>query len=271
MNKPTRLQAIRSRILTALVLIPLVLAGLFYLPPSGILALGIALALVGGLEWAGLIHLYGVGRFVYALLVAGATYLLTLLDPLGVALGAALWWALVAAEVPVFRSQADEPVYRSSGAAAGLITVAPALALLIRLVQESPWQGLAVLVIVWAADIGAYGVGKAWGRRKLAPHISPGKSWEGLLGGTALAAAAAALLAWKGPMEGLAPGPMAGIGALVAVVGQLGDLSESMFKRRAGVKDSGGWLPGHGGLLDRIDSLSAGVPIYALCLWGLAV
>ncbi|MFA9461760.1 phosphatidate cytidylyltransferase [Thiohalorhabdus sp. Cl-TMA] len=271
MNKPTRSQAIRSRTLTALVLIALILAGLFYLPPQGILALGVALALVGGLEWASLIHIHGRGRYLYAALMGGATYILTLLDPVGVALGAGLWWLLVAAEVPVFRPQTDEPVYRSPNALAGLVTLPPAMALLVHLVQTDPWQGLAVLVVIWTADIGAYAVGKAWGNRKLAPHISPGKSWEGLVGGMALAAAAGGLLAWKSPLAGPAPGLLAGVAVLVALIGQVGDLLESMFKRRAGMKDSGQWLPGHGGLLDRIDSLTAGVPVFALCLWGLGV
>ncbi|MFP4559828.1 MAG: phosphatidate cytidylyltransferase [Thiohalorhabdus sp.] len=271
MNKPTRSQAIRSRILTALVLIPLVLAGLFLLPSQGILALGIILALVGGIEWARLIHIRGAARVLYGALVAGLTYVLTLADPVAVALLAGLWWLLVIAEIPVFRPQTDAPAFRAAHGLAGVATLAPALALLVDLVQVSPWRGLAVLVAIWAADIGAYGVGRAWGRHKLAPHVSPGKTWEGLVAGALLAGVAGGVLAWQAPLEVGGPTALAAMAVLVAVIGQVGDLSESMFKRRAGLKDSGQWLPGHGGLLDRIDSLTAGVPAFVLCLWGVGV
>ncbi len=113
-------------------------------------------------------------------------------------------------------------------------------------------------------------MGRLLGRHRLAPHISPGKTWEGLLGGALLAGVAGGALAWWLPVPA-AYVTAAGTAALVAVVGQVGDLSESMFKRRAGVKDSGAWLPGHGGILDRIDSLTAAVPVYSLCLWGMGL
>ena len=256
--------------MTAAVLVPLVLAAIFYLPPVGLLALGVALAFVGGLEWAGLVHVPRGGRLLYALAVAAATWLAAQLNPLGVAATALLWWLLVLAEVPLFRPQSDEPVFRASHGVAGFLTLAPAFGLLVGLVVAMPWHAVALLVFIWAGDIGAYLVGKRWGRHKMAPNVSPGKTWEGLAGGVVLAMIAAGAFAWGRPA--LAQPPMLlAIAVGVALVGQLGDLSESMFKRRANVKDSGNWLPGHGGILDRVDSLTAAVPVYILCLWGMGL
>jgi len=266
-NRSKPAPTIKPRILTAAVLVPLALAGIFLLPPPGLLALGVALAFVGGLEWAELIHVPRGGRLAYALLVGAATWLAAHLPELGVALAAAVWWLLVLGEVPVFRPQSDEPVYRAAHGLAGLLTLAPAFGLLVGLVVVDPWHAVALLVFIWAADIGAYFTGKAWGRHRMAPNVSPGKTWEGLAGGMILAAVAAGAFAWSRPELG----PLAlliGLALLTAAVGQLGDLSESMFKRRANVKDSGRWLPGHGGILDRVDSLTAAVPVYIICLWG---
>ena len=120
---------------------------------------------------------------------------------------------------------------------------------------------LTALAIVWAADVGAYAAGRMLGRVKLAPKVSPGKTWEGLCGGVALAAlvalAAAILLR-------LPPVSMVALGVVTALVSVVGDLTVSMFKRNVGVKDSGALLPGHGGVMDRIDSLTAAVPVFML-------
>lgn len=270
MTRSTRSPAIKARILTAIVLIPLVLAGIFYLPPTGVLVVGLILALLAGREWAELSHLYRGGRWPYALLVVALTAVFTGLSPQAVAAGALVWWLLVASEIPVFWPQTDEPAYRAAQGLAGLATVAPALALLIGLVRDSPWEAVTLLVAVWAADIGAYGVGRLLGQHRLVPHVSPGKTWEGLIGGAFLGAVAAGAVA--AGATGLGPVPLwAGVGALVALAGQLGDLGASMVKRRAGRKDSGRLLPGHGGILDRIDSLTAAVPVFVLCLWGMGL
>jgi phosphatidate cytidylyltransferase len=119
------------------------------------------------------------------------------------------------------------------------------------------------LLIVWAADAGAYFAGKKFGRVKLAPAISPGKTWEGVVGGLLLVAALAAVIAvWQGVSIGvLLPFCLA-----VAAISIVGDLTVSMFKRTAGVKDSGSLFPGHGGVLDRVDSVAAAAPLFALGL-----
>jgi phosphatidate cytidylyltransferase len=119
-----------------------------------------------------------------------------------------------------------------------------------------------------AADIGAFLVGRAMGKRKLAPRVSPGKTWEGVLGGLAMVA----LVAWGGAVHfGLPALRAVAFGCAVGVFSVVGDLTESMFKRTAGLKDSGRLLPGHGGMLDRIDSVTAAAPLYALGLFSSGV
>jgi phosphatidate cytidylyltransferase len=119
------------------------------------------------------------------------------------------------------------------------------------------------LVAVWAADVGAYVVGSLIGRRKIAPRISPGKTWEGTIAG--FVAAAAVVVLWSRPGLGLPPVSIV-IAILIGPIAFAGDLLESWVKRRAGVKDSGTILPGHGGMLDRIDSLVAAAPLVAVSI-----
>ena len=143
-------------------------------------------------------------------------------------------------------------------AMAGVLALVPAgLAMAVL----PPRQLLAVLVLIWIADSAAYFVGRAFGRRKLAPSISPGKTWEGAAGGAAGAMAWAIILATF--TEGIAWVPFLVAAAILAVISIVGDLFESAVKRKAGVKDSGTLLPGHGGILDRIDSAVAALPIAA--------
>ncbi|MGH8721338.1 MAG: phosphatidate cytidylyltransferase, partial [Burkholderiales bacterium] len=120
---------------------------------------------------------------------------------------------------------------------------------------------LAVLVLTWIADTAAYFAGTRWGRRKLAPAVSPGKTWEGAAGGIAAALVYAAIMAAM--TEGIAWAPFLGAAALLTALSIVGDLFESAAKRQAAVKDSGALLPGHGGILDRIDSATSTLPVAA--------
>jgi phosphatidate cytidylyltransferase len=122
---------------------------------------------------------------------------------------------------------------------------------------------LMTLFAVWAADVGAYLVGSAIGRRRIAPRISPGKTWEGTIAG--FLAAALVVVLWNRPFAGL-PAWAVATAALIGPVAFAGDLLESWVKRRAGVKDSGRLLPGHGGVLDRVDSLVAAAPLVAIAI-----
>lgn len=147
----------------------------------------------------------------------------------------------------------------------GALTLVPAgvAVLTIHSYANGQWLVLALLLLVAAADTGAYFSGKAFGKRKLAPNVSPGKSWEGVIGGLLLVSAIALIY-------GLFDGDPWFIGLVIALpaaaVSVLGDLLESMLKRHRGVKDSGSILPGHGGVLDRIDGITAAAPVFALAL-----
>jgi phosphatidate cytidylyltransferase len=172
---------------------------------------------------------------------------------------AALFWVLL---VPLWlarRVRADQRLALMPAGVVVLVPAALALALL------SPQYVLQVLVLVWIADSAAYFVGRRWGRRKLAPSISPGKTWEGAAGG--LLGAAAYAIIGSNFVGGNAWWPAyLAVAVLLAILSIVGDLFESAVKRQAGAKDSGALLPGHGGILDRIDSATAVLPVAALLL-----
>jgi phosphatidate cytidylyltransferase len=149
-----------------------------------------------------------------------------------------------------------------------LVPAAVALGRLVELEPSGQSLLLFLLVLIAAADVGAYFGGRRFGRRELAPRVSPGKTLEGLIAGIVAAGLAAAGGAW---LLGLPALPWLALCLLVALVSVVGDLSESMFKRRAGLKDSGALLPGHGGILDRLDSISAAGPVFLLGLHLLGV
>lgn len=258
-----------SRLITGVILAPVIVGALFWLNDPGLVGLGLAVAALCGWEWGALNHSRGLGRLLYTLLVVAATFALAWLDaPLWVAAGALGWWLLVIFELPVFMPQTDEPVYHASRALAGLATIAPAFAGIIFLAREDTWLLLTLLVLVWAVDIGAFVVGKRWGKRLLLEPVSPGKTWEGGIAGTVLAALVGAGLGYGLPQLLPPPSLLAALGVVVSVAGHVGDLSESMLKRRAGAKDSGALLPGHGGLLDRVDSLTAAAPAFIAVVLG---
>lgn len=264
---------LRQRVLTAVVLIPLVLAGLFGLSGDAFALFTGAVVLLGAWEWANLAGFERPGSRLGYVLVLAALMFLGWLGGMTQArwplwLGAAGWlmnlvWV---ARYPQLSEQWRAPLRRLG---MGLWVLLPCWVGFIQLrASGSEWL-LYVLLLVWLADIGAYFAGRRFGRRKLAPRVSPGKSWEGVYGGliaTALLALGFAVWAGLGAVEGLWLGVTTLVVTLVSV---LGDLLESMMKRLRGLKDSGQLLPGHGGMLDRIDSLTAAVPLFALFrLWG---
>jgi phosphatidate cytidylyltransferase len=171
---------------------------------------------------------------------------------------AALFWIVVA---PLWMWRGVRTGETLWLGAAGFAVLVPAG---LAMTALAPLEVLLALVLVWIADTAAYFVGRAWGRRKLAPAISPGKTWEGAIGGMVGAAAYAIICA--NFIQGIAWPALPAAAILLAMVSIVGDLFESAAKRQAGVKDSGTLLPGHGGILDRIDSATAVLPLAAL-LW----
>jgi phosphatidate cytidylyltransferase len=267
---------LRTRILTAAVLACILLAGLFLLPlPWTVWAIGAAFT-IGAWEWSAFGGLRGkAARAAYAggvalLLIlawrwsAQPAHLLMLLS------AACAWWAIAL----LWLSWVPPRHQPTLALVCGLPVLVPAFIALARLqvatqgFAHGPQIVLWLLLLVIAADVGAYFAGRSLGRRKLAPRVSPGKTWEGALGGLLMVL----LVAWGGAAHFALPLPSAVVfGCAVGVFSIIGDLTESMFKRAAGLKDSGALLPGHGGLLDRIDSVTAAAPLYALGLFGSGV
>lgn len=263
---------LKQRIITALILLPIALCGFFLLDGANFaLFIGLVVTL-GAWEWARLAGLMAQGlRIAYAAVVAGLLMLLHLMPDLAPwVLGASvLWWVLATWLVLTYPGTSELWASAACRLLIGLLVLLPAWQGLVLLKHWSMgnWLILAVMVLVWGADIGAYFSGRAFGKRKLAPQVSPGKSWEGVYGGLALSLVITAVVGVSRDWSALEL--LLGLlgAAVVVLVSVVGDLTESMFKRRSGIKDSSNLLPGHGGVLDRIDSLTAAIPVFAVLLW----
>ncbi|HEY1589345.1 MAG TPA: phosphatidate cytidylyltransferase [Rhodanobacter sp.] len=269
-----------QRTLTALVLAPLVIL-IILLSSSTVFALISAAAFLAALwEWAqlsGLKH-----RFARIGLLIAATIVFVLLwcghagmaTPLLLAAGVA-WWLLACLWLRHFAfAAAPTGENRALKLLAGAFVIFPAWIALVCIHERLPhghWWTLLALVIVWAADIGAYFSGRTFGKRKLAPQISPGKTWAGAYGAMAAGVLVTLLGGWLLDVRGAQLLGLAVLALLTVAVSIVGDLIESLMKRHAQVKDSGTIFPGHGGLMDRLDSVFAALPVFAagLLLLGL--
>jgi phosphatidate cytidylyltransferase len=269
-----------TRTIAALVMAPVAILAVLWLPTPILAALIAAVMMVGLWEWTLLSGLRRqASRAAYlavnAGLIAGLAWSsprgnlfpLELASVIGVA-----WWLLALAWLARFDwASGNSWLSRSAKLVAGSLAVVPAWCALSWLHAGSgngPAWTLFALFVVWGADTGAYFVGVRFGRRKLAPKISPGKTWEGFWGGLGLSLLLSAA-AW--PLLGLAASQwpaLAMITLVTALASVLGDLVESLLKRHAGIKDSSDLIPGHGGVLDRLDSVLAALPVFVVAkLW----
>ncbi len=274
----------KQRIITASILIPLAIGWLFYLPIEYFSLLAAVLFFLAGREW---------GRFAssdsglffpisYTIVLMASYYFAPLrsvlqgnIDPLiwSVLLAGIVWWVL--ALVMIMRYPGCETWWRNRPWLLwlfGLSTLLPFFWSLLLLrgyhfqsdAQVGSWALLFVMSLVWVADTGAYFTGRALGSRKLLPAVSPNKTIEGLLGGVGAATLLAVVVTIKNHTEMQQSVAIIISSVLAVLASVLGDLTESLFKRVAGIKDSGSLLPGHGGVLDRIDSLTAALPVFVI-------
>lgn len=266
-------EALRKRVLTAVVLGAALLVILLWLPPVATVVALTALLLAGAWEWSAFLRLStATPRLTYVALVALLLPLAWIVaaDPANrdlILLAAVLWW-LTALFWIAFAPRRVTPW---AAGIAGILALVPAWLALVSLRYAPPPHGqwvLFTLVLVWVADIGAFFFGRRFGRVRLAPEVSPGKTWEGVFGGMALSALVAlGGSAWfHVPLAVFMPLCLATVAFSV-----VGDLTESLLKRFAGMKDSGTVFPGHGGVMDRIDSLTGAAPVLLLGLTLLGV
>jgi phosphatidate cytidylyltransferase len=252
-------------------MVPLVVIGVLYLP-TDIFALILGLVMAAGLwEWSRLIPLHGmVARVAYisvVLLLAGLLWQVrpeSYLNPILFAAVAWWLWVLYWVSRPQIGAQVT-PLTMSLKMAAGILVVVPAWVALVVLHGDEtrgPLLVLIVLVMIWLADSGAYFAGRQWGRTRLAPLVSPGKTREGVYGGLLASLVFAAVAggfyshSFKWTLAFMV------VSLLAMMFSVVGDLLESLMKRQSGIKDSGNIIPGHGGILDRIDSMVAAAPMF---------
>lgn len=267
---------LKQRLLTAAVLIPLVVWAVLGLP-SGTLALVLgAFVLVGAWEWGALMGLTSPRpRVFYLALMAVALGLgwSVIERPALLAVLLALafaWWIVALAWLVRYRpgGKGDGAMPAIKGVA-GILTLVPAWTALVALHgtgRTGAYLLLLLLVLIWLADSGAFFVGRRWGSIKLAPLISPGKTREGVYGALAAAGIWAIIGGWWLGLQELQLILFVSLCLVTVVFSIVGDLFESMIKRQRGVKDSGALFPGHGGVLDRVDSLTAAAPVFVLGL-----
>ncbi len=254
---------LKLRVITTVIALAAIAAVLWFVPPAYTEMIVALLLLAGAWEWAGFLGAEGPAIRIAYVLLTGTVMAIAYLQLPGqtefVLLVACAWWLGALFWTFWFPTPIPAPVRW----VCGLLVIVPLFVAIVTLLRLGVEYLLFVLLIVWLADGGAYFAGKWLGRVKLAPAISPGKTWEGVVGGLLLVSIlAVGVAAWQDTrIAVLWPFCLA-----VAAISVVGDLTVSMFKRTAGLKDSGALFPGHGGVLDRTDSIAAAAPLFALGL-----
>ncbi len=261
-------ESLKKRIITAAFLVVAALIIILAFPTSLFAVAALILVIsIGGMEWANLVSLKDLKQvfyIIFMLLLAYFAYQSETLSWFFVTLGF-FWWFLNL--VILARYNPETSTYKENPfmlQMAGFFVIIPAWSAAIILHSHNPFLVLFLVFLVAAADSGAYFAGKQFGKNKLVPQISPGKTWEGLLGGFIAALLLAFIGAFLFGLEGGLFKNFIYLCAVTALISVAGDLFISLLKREAGAKDSGTILPGHGGILDRIDGLIAALPLFAL-------
>ncbi|MFO7530352.1 MAG: phosphatidate cytidylyltransferase [Marinobacter sp.] len=267
---------LKTRIITALILAPIAIGGIFFLPPLGFALFTGAVITLGAWEWANMSGIEGQGgRVAYAAGTAVLLYALLNVPAVLVLWLALFWWFICFLLVRSYPGGSAHWGSVPVRALMGLFVLVPAWVGLNHLrtggfqfgeVANNLWVILYVFCVVWVADIGAYFAGRAFGKAKLAPRVSPGKSWAGVWGGLAAVGIFAVIVSSLASASLMETGLLVVASLFTGLVSVLGDLLESMLKRFRGIKDSSQLLPGHGGIMDRIDSLTAAIPVFALII-----
>ncbi len=254
---------LRKRFITSVVSLVILGAVLFVVPAMVAQLVITAVILIGAWEWSGFLGLAAnAARLAYvaviAVLMAVMLFIVPEMSDRLLEL-ACVWWFVALLWTFAFPT----PIPTAVRWLCGALVLVPLFVALLSLYSLAPMYLLLALLIVWAADMGAYFAGKQFGRVKLAPSISPGKTWEGVFGGLVMVVILSLVWAHYADLQVsiLLPFCLA-----VAALSVVGDLTVSMFKRTAGVKDSGKMFPGHGGVLDRVDSVAAAAPLFTLGL-----
>ena len=269
---------LKERVITALLLLPVVLWCVFGGVASAFPVFAAGIILAAAWEWTAMMRIsHLLARLGYVAVVMACLWLLTphalnfdvsgvdaLAPILLIASGFCLLVFVAVRRYPGDAQRWDRPLLM---AMIGLILLVPTWAGLVQLHGQSPWWLMYMLLLVWGADTGAYFSGRRFGRVKLAPSVSPAKTREGLYGGLVVTAVIMLMAAFNRELSGIQFLLFAAVSALTVLASVLGDLFESMVKRRAGIKDSGKIFPGHGGALDRIDSITAAAPVFLAGWW----
>jgi phosphatidate cytidylyltransferase len=259
---------LKQRILTALILIPLMVAIIFYLPIRAFCLFTAFIVLMGAWEWTAFMGLKKrSSRWLYLSIMIVLFFMMVFIPIPLILMTSVGWWVISLILIvlyPRFTGWWKDSVV--SRGLMGVLVLIPCWVAInyIRNLGNGAFTLLFLFILIWGADITAYFVGKKWGTTKLAPKVSPGKSVQGFVGAVIFALLAALFVVYmSGAPASLWPWLFA-LSVLTVVSSVVGDLFESMLKRNIGLKDSGNLLPGHGGLLDRIDSLTAAAPVFAL-------
>ncbi len=266
---------LKKRFITGIILIILTVCGVFWLPTFGLAIIMLGIILLAGWEWSKLTGLQNVvSRIIFLLALTLCAWLAWWISATGqvflVLSVAGIWWGGVLIILAVYQpGRAPSPLRRFGLYIAGVVTLIPAWVALVSLHDSQPGLLLFLFFLIWMADSAAFFAGQWLGKSKLAPLLSPGKTREGLLGALVATLAVGIIGALWLSLPILQMVYFIALCLITTLISVVGDLFESLLKRHSGVKDSGTLFPGHGGVLDRIDSLTAAGPVFALGLYWL--